>query len=1007
MIKEELYINGESVELIKSLNPNLTFNIADIAKPDTRKADHSKTIELPASKKINKIFEHIFELDTDLQTFNPNLKTDVIYLVNGEIQIDGYLQLKSVKDRDGHIIYNCIIIGRVGNFIADLGAAELTDLDLSSLNHDYTSTNIQATWNFPLTTDYCYPMINYNKNHALAVTTFDSWYVTDFHPAVKAKKYLDLIFDSIGYSYTSTFLTSSFFNTLIIPFNAKDFKLNEIEINNRIFEVNTPEIQSTGNTFFNPVESIDMIFTRQAINFSNEVRDISNVYDNTTGVFEIQASKEGFYSFNTMLQLQPEITAPSGLPTGGAGNLPYFFVGRIVVNIQINKYDSSGTFVSTIDETIAAINGTNGAGLNNGQTIVTPANPIGMGDDYSIVNSFQNELLPVLPYSTVSLVRDTSINNSSVNNQYYINANEIFLNTGEQVKLDISTKVMGSKFVPGDIYEPWIDNTGLIGYTGGSYKVNILNGYLRTEVKNSTILEGTNIPMSSTIPKKIKQKDFIMSIFKMFNLYIQPDPTNNKNLLIEPRDDFYSNDIIDWSTKIDKSQNVESKPMGALNFKEYLYTYKQDKDYYNELYFDTWSEIYGQDDFTLVNDFLNTEHKTEIIFSPTPSVGQSWHDRVVPTIIKFDDNNGVKRTESNIRILQWGGLKATGQEWVLSASVPFAASTLKTTYPYAGMYDDPYSPTTLLEFGLTEEIYYSNVFDKVVTFSNNTLFNKYYEKFIQEITDVNSKLVTAHFYLSPSDIKNLSFSKQYYFEGQYFRLNKVENYNPINPITKCEFLKLNLSEVFSPSTTVSRGGTGLLVGTNRAPLFSRSNGQLVNNNSVGNLNQRVVGSNNYISNSSSAVYITGDSNKVFSKANNIEITGSNNTIQSGCKNVKLINTDGQTVTTSNITYVNNEITAGIGSTEIITSFTKANLNVQQYFCDASGGSFTVDFSPTIEITVGKIWSFKKVNSANQVTIDASTIGATIDGSNTYVLNSQYKYVTIQWNGAEFLITSNN
>ena len=68
MIKEELYINGESVELIKSLNPNLTFNIADIAKPDTRKADHSKTIELPASKKLNKIFEHIFDLDTDLQT---------------------------------------------------------------------------------------------------------------------------------------------------------------------------------------------------------------------------------------------------------------------------------------------------------------------------------------------------------------------------------------------------------------------------------------------------------------------------------------------------------------------------------------------------------------------------------------------------------------------------------------------------------------------------------------------------------------------------------------------------------------------------------------------------------------------------------------------------------------------------------------------------------------------------------------------------------------------------
>ena len=44
MVKEELYINGENVELLDSLNPNLTFNIADIAKPDQRKADFSKIL---------------------------------------------------------------------------------------------------------------------------------------------------------------------------------------------------------------------------------------------------------------------------------------------------------------------------------------------------------------------------------------------------------------------------------------------------------------------------------------------------------------------------------------------------------------------------------------------------------------------------------------------------------------------------------------------------------------------------------------------------------------------------------------------------------------------------------------------------------------------------------------------------------------------------------------------------------------------------------------------------
>ena len=43
--------------------------------------------------KNHKQFEHIFEVNLDLQTFNPNLKTEVVYLVDGEINIDGYLQL--------------------------------------------------------------------------------------------------------------------------------------------------------------------------------------------------------------------------------------------------------------------------------------------------------------------------------------------------------------------------------------------------------------------------------------------------------------------------------------------------------------------------------------------------------------------------------------------------------------------------------------------------------------------------------------------------------------------------------------------------------------------------------------------------------------------------------------------------------------------------------------------------------------------------------------------------
>ncbi len=998
MVKEELYIDGESIELIGSLNPNITFNIADIAKPDTRSADFSKTIELPASKKINKIFEHIFKLDTDLQTFNPNLKTNVIYLVNGEVQIDGYLQLKSINNIDGEIIYNCIIIGRIGNFISDLQELELTDLDLSSLDHTYTRANQSATWNLPLTTDYCYPMINYDKNYGAFNLGLEGWSVEDFYPAIKVKKYVDEIFSDAGYSFTSTFLTSDFFNTLIVPFGAKDFKLNETAILDRIFSANTPQIQSNSNTFVTPVEvATTLTFQKDAINYTNEVYDAANVYNNTTGIFEIQAGKAGFYDISAMLQLQGVFDAPTA--TG-----PWELYSSIAGFIEVNKYDSSGAFISTIDEVSFGVTKKD-TNVSAGGTLTTTASPTTPSSEYyhpvEIGNFIGDVFVAGLFDPNTLLDSSVNYNNNSINNQFKINASSVYLEVGQKVKIELNYNVF--KHQPAAFIFWNKVGTGT-GSSGAGYRLNILDGYLKTELVNSNIVEGNTIPMNSTIPINIKQKDFIMSLVKMFNLYIQPDPNNNKNLIIEPREDFYTNDIIDWSAKVDRSQNIESKPMGALNFREYLYTYKNDKDYYNQLYFNTYDEVYGQDDFKLTNQFINNKHKTEIIFSPTPNVGQEWYDRVIPTIIKFDDKNGVQRTEANIRILQWGGMKATGQQWYHTSRN--ATPTLYSTYPYSGMYDDPYSPTTLLEFGISNEIYYSNVFDKIVTFSDNTLFNKYHSKFIQEITDNNSKIVNGYFYLTPSDIKNLSFSSQYYFEGQYFRLNKVENYNPINPITKCEFLKLNLANVFSPSTGVSHGGSDLTVGTSRAAVFSNSSSVLRNGNVLGNLDNKVIGSNNYINKSSRAISIIGDSNRVFSNAKNVNIKGSNNIVESGCENVELINSDNQTVTASNITYINNEIT-GPGSTQTITSNTKANLNVQIYYCDASSGSFSIDFSPQTDITVGKSWTFKKVNSANQVTIDASTIGSTIDGSNTYVLNAHYKYVTIQFNGVDFLITSNN
>jgi hypothetical protein len=93
-------------------------------------------------------------------------------------------------------------------------------------------------------------------------------------------------------------------------------------------------------------------------------------------------------------------------------------------------------------------------------------------------------------------------------------------------------------------------------------------------------------------------------------------------------------------------------------------------------------------------------------------------------------------------------------------------------------------------------------FDNPAIYTTNNLYNKYWKKYITEITDKDSKIVKMWLYLTPQDIRNLDFSAKYFIDNSYYRLNKIENYNPINEqVTKCEFLKIKEGSPFVAGDT--------------------------------------------------------------------------------------------------------------------------------------------------------------------------------------------------------------
>jgi hypothetical protein len=80
-------------------------------------------------------------------------------------------------------------------------------------------------------------------------------------------------------------------------------------------------------------------------------------------------------------------------------------------------------------------------------------------------------------------------------------------------------------------------------------------------------------------------------------------------------------------------------------------------------------------------------------------------------------------------------------------------------------------------------------------------------------------------------MEQLSFRDLYYFDNNYFRLNKIEDYDPINPsVNICEFLLLNQGASFAASGgTIGGGGS---TEQEYDPIGGGTNGKVIQNKGV-------------------------------------------------------------------------------------------------------------------------------------------------------------------------------
>ena len=327
--------------------------------------------------------------------------------------------------------------------------------------------------------------------------------------------------------------------------------------------------------------------------------------------------------------------------------------------------------------------------------------------------------------------------------------------------------------------------TEVVIQPGGTFKIG------NTVPVAVELEEGDTMKIGYTLPKSMKQRDFLKSIISMYNLYVTQDRLRTNVLEIVPYNEFYrtfKDQALDWSDKLDQSQDITITPLSELSAKEYRLTFDNDSDYWSTSYKTKFNEAYGESRTIIDNDFILDTKTVKVVFSP-PVMREQVAGRIMIHLYKVE--NGVKVPDNfKPRIAYW-----KPQVDCPSWNIGYGSGNIAyTNYPYAGHLDDPIEPQTDVLFSFPREVYFSiGLYPQ-----NNNLYTEYYEGLITSIGDRNSRLLEGYFYLTPTDISNLDFRTIVKVGVHYFQLEKVDKYNPIaNGLSYVSLFKIlrNISPV--------------------------------------------------------------------------------------------------------------------------------------------------------------------------------------------------------------------
>ena len=335
----------------------LSLSIDDFKNVAEKVQSYSKDFNLPATKRNNKIFTHLFDVTRiqDAFSFNPYIKTQCILKQDGYTIFQGYLKLLNIINKEEEISYSVNLYSENVALKDVLENKKFRDLDFSELNHEYQKTNIKASWydstgitlTNPLSTDsnaydptltnptlhttvLKYPFVDWtgsltvdnNTNFPVLNTLEDA-----FRPFINCKYIIKQIFDDTNFTYTSDFFDGALFSKMFMDFNWGSG--NSPTDNKHQGSTNLVGADAIITTSFAPVVFDSETFTNN-IDFG---------YNSSTAIFTAINDNSEYYIYYkyTFLQTAAGVLEGRYAHRDSAGNL--------VGNGIINTFTISSTFI--------------------------------------------------------------------------------------------------------------------------------------------------------------------------------------------------------------------------------------------------------------------------------------------------------------------------------------------------------------------------------------------------------------------------------------------------------------------------------------------------------------------------------------------------------------------------------------------------------------------------------------------------------------------------------------